>query len=132
MEAQLREGFYLLQRIWGGRVEMKPTEPIDHFYTDGTACGSFCRLTFYESTGGYVTTAYLFPNGSWVCLGHSGRLEHTMGTWVQQVRTLFDPAVARAAAEAKAAAIKEELVAEAFKPSRVEAALAAGVDVDQM
>jgi hypothetical protein len=131
MEQQLRDGVYLLQRKWKGRVELEPVTSLDHYYSDGAACGSCFKLVFYDSLG-YVSTAFLFPNGCWSCTNNAMRLEHTMATWLTEVKALFDPVVAKAAANAKAEAIQEELVAAAFKPARVAAALEAGANVEDL
>jgi hypothetical protein len=131
MDRLMQECFHMLRDIYPN-VSMEPTTPLDHFYTDGTACGSAFKLVFTAEKGGYMNTVYVYPNGSWVSLLDPKAVAEYMQAWRKKIAEIFDPAAIKARTQERTRALKEEIVAEAFKPSRIEAALAAGVEVEDL
>jgi hypothetical protein len=104
----------------------------DHFYTDGTVCGSLFKLVLKREDGVVRDVLYFYPNGQWVSLYGAQGITAAIEEWKWRVLDLFDPAKIRARTQARVAALKEDLMREAWKPARVAAALEAGMEVDEL
>lgn len=138
MDREFEDALYLLQRAWVpyGVVTIRPVTELDHFYTDGTACGSVCVLLFSRPSGRrgelLFSQAYVFPNGScWWAMPFAKAQEITEA-WIKQVSHLFHPTVCRERVIERTQSFKEELVAAAWSTERVARWIEQGLELEHL
>ena len=117
----------------GFRAKKEDVNATDHFYTDGLACGALFKLILErEADGVCVDMIFFYPNGQCVFMHAQQGVGAAILAWKRRVLDLFDPVKIRTRTQARVAALKEDLMREAWKPARVAAALDAGVEVDEL
>ncbi len=104
----------------------------DHFYTDGTACGSLFKLVLKRGDGMVRDVLYFYPNGQWVSLYGAQGVTSAIEAWKARVRDIFDPVKIKERTQARVEALKEDLMREAWKPARIAAALEAGIEPEDL
>ncbi len=104
----------------------------DHFYTDGTVCGSLFKLVIQRPDDVVRDVIYFYPNGQWVSLYGANGVTAAIEEWKRRVIELFDPAKIKARTQARVGALKEDLMREAWKPARIAAALEAGIEPEEL
>ncbi len=84
MEALIQSELPLLGKELQFQVEK--ITPLDFFYTDGTAVGSFLKITIHATK--YTTPVYFFPNGSYWCSGYLEEDERRkLEGWLETVKS---------------------------------------------
>jgi hypothetical protein len=104
----------------------------DHFYTEGTVCGSLFKLVIRNRDGEHHDSIYFYPNGQWVSLWGGRGITAAIDEWKKKVIELFDPLRIKARTVARTEALKEDLMREAWKPERIAAALEAGIEPEDL
>jgi hypothetical protein len=118
--------------IPGYTAKKEEVTATDHFYTDGTVCGSLFKLILKREDDVVRDVLYFYPNGQWVSLYGAQGVTAAIEQWKQRVADLFDPAKIRARTQERVAALKEDLMREAWKPARIEKALEAGMEMEEL
>jgi hypothetical protein len=84
MEKLIHESLPSLAKDLEFRVEK--ISPLDHYYTDGSACGSFLKLVLERK--GSTVSIYFFPSGIyWSSASLSQEEESVLEGWLAVVKS---------------------------------------------
>ncbi len=132
--ALLEDCLYLLKREWAGAVRLLALTRDDHLRGDGAACGSIGKLLLDE---GPIETCipivcYIYPSLDWTMTPFRLQVDAAVERWLAHIEEWFGRPAAQARVVARTALFKEELIAAAWAPIRVQRWLEAGLEVEDL